>query len=1749
MSNRKLVKAVQSLFRQIWKLSRSLSKGLITWLLRTLLVTRRRSGLANAGFVLPTTVLLLLVVSLTVGTITYRAFNRTSQAIGQRQQTIIYNSATPVMDRAKAKIEYLLRKDERRPGGVPSDFVLDALMKNNGSGGFPTLTNNPYLLPGETQVDVNGDNQLDAAWSYQIESARGPQTVVYSVVMRDNFDANNDGDTDDASDVNLRKSTDAEKARVLVTRNGPLNLGGTSANPLCSSSARNPEGGWYPTATDTSRILKTFQVDAVVIGSGANRTITTLELQQDRQVDRGNKWGAWFRNDLEIFPGPDFNWNGAMHTRGSLIVGDSSDRFRGYMISSPGSCVYRKDASEVTITTNEESPNSPGGTFEGQIIAGSTKTNAFTGSARFDIFAGAGAAPITNAPSINRNNDSIGTEPGGGVAAIALDPIEIVTTDASKARATGWTRDPNWKNNSPYVQGDRVFNDTSPIPYLDDIYRADNRWGPKPVYNSTFRQVADGTKVIGEEIDPATAGALINDVAPPGAAENLGLDGYWERRARVEGLRLIVGQRLELGNPFGWVTPVDTNGDGDTLDNPSNNGALGRDLPPLPPRKATVTTAAASTTDITRIPFLPEMWGDPLYPPDRTSTSAAERQHEARQRRALRDNLAAVQSTAVYQWDFNNDYPLACVATTVHPGTQATLDRSTNFVPTTFAERDTSTRISLISNFFLGRGTNGWEFEPPSVNATNFATAINSPTSALRKGLKNLSRFAGDPRGGFPAVQEPLAVASGGTNRNIVHPYPRTTMWGDYSELRRVIDKLDGVNPDGTPRTPVAYANLSPADKTVLHTAACTLGMLAYNVRTVEQFQSSNPDNQTVGASTNVMSSLAQKLAVMTDGDPTNGEIGPTPTTYTSVLEREYTQVRYSSYPPEAYIERLKQAPFNGTDAEIRLAEMIYLSHQVNRDRLFGFRGSPVYWYEYDFDPTLAVAGEQRVYVPLACDPEAEFLGAGGSPTLNGTGANPKQRRLALARLCGHVRFKQALTPSMVARTETDLTPSGSDSATNRPFRYDGIDVGPRFPSLYYIFPRFTHDHDGAVQDLADSSGNPLASLTSERLYQPPGMLPSLLTQDEAETRDGTPTAVPWVNDIDHRQPGNTDVADRLGNGVFRAPELRQVTTGQYDPRLLSPQGDAPNQPNSNSTIDLPPEPYVVDINIRGTGGASDTTAVVPSTFNYERFTINDLETIWVRPRTLGSGLAASTNVAPTSWTLPAASAPNSPCRPTAANPNVLTRPDGSCFAVALQDKALFNGREIMNARVLDLDLDMMRRSVPTGSNDTLIPTGTTSPGSTEDSTSGIIYAFREDAIREDKISRPAINRGTALDGAMNAVRGPSAPPWTPNATTVSYPVDPTLNTNGISKKPVDYYPDPDRRPFGFRLRKGVDLRRAPGGAVNTSNLAGMSFISDDPVYIQGNFNHHSTDGTASAGSRLEEFTQLLTDDWSNFYNRTATQIDNRFASTQDAWRPAEILSDGITVLSDNFVDGTIEEGFLNTGSSSYRNQRGPSSQPTRWLREIPWRSSTAQSDTPILVSRNGNPLYCDDAAPSTAIFSPFSCRRPREFGIDTSTGAVTTSYNTSGSAPGATGTRINAIIVSGIVPSQAQQSYGGFHNFPRFIQNWGGQNLYISGSFLQLNFSNYATGPFDHDALEPGQSAISAESIPYYSPPNRRWGYDVGLQYAPAGPVARRFVTIGSNWSEYYKELPVDDPYVANLRCAKVGGTRVINDTTITCP
>jgi hypothetical protein len=1914
MSDRKLAKAVQALIRQIWRLHRSITKALVTWLLRTALIVNRRNRFSTSGFVLPTTVLLVLVVALTAGALTYRAFNTSTRSIAETQNRIIYNAATPAVDRARAKLEYLFdaNKDTRLTSGVPAEELIVSMLLNvsgpdsniRGRSAGQLLApsgQDPYVLPGETRIDINGDNKVDNAWRYRADTdgnGTDDATVVYSIILSTPPSIGS-GASEVKGDRRLVGLTDLEKSTGKVGGTGAVIEGSSSGGRVMSYSRGGPlsnssvsgcttsgasggssvERGWYPDNSNSSILRKNFQVDAFVVPDsavtpGGSNNFTTLEFQQDRILNRGNKWGAWFRNDLEIFPGPQFNWNGAMHTEGSLIIGGTS--FNAYLISSPNSCLYNPaSSSEITVTdTTDPDTNQP---FKGLIVSGKVNDNSVGGSSVIYLPT---PTPTTSEKTLNTGSMWANT---GSSFPITLDPQPLFLRSGYQSRSTSdSTNQTFYKTNQTF--GERFRSNAERAPYVDDTYRADNRYGPKVKYNDdpTNGRIPPGT-TLGSLI-PAANTLLVNPAPAAGAdSSSVGLDGYWERRAQNQGLRVLVGQRLELGNTSGWVAPKDRPGtEQKPTDNPTSSSGDGS----FQLRK----TDYAPVTDASQAdPYTSDDEGDPLYPPYGTDVSPGDsRDHEAIQRRALRDNIPAVQSTAVYHAAVNKDYPVACLASTAHPGSPFTLRQSINFVPTFFIDStdggssipatpaNTTTDTVLLTDFFNGRGTNGWEFEPPRSNATNFATDMDNPDSELRIALQNLANFAGDhvsdtQTGAFPPTQE----------AGQIHPDPDVTMWGNYSNLRRTLVQLTG----GT-----AYNDLSPADKTYLQTAACTLGMLAYNIDRVQRFDPRNYQNDAKarpGQPAQLLEALATDLYSLMNGkvDEAAGDYEVLPKSQLSTYDYSnsgsgnsaYNPRDYDRVPAEAFLGKLREKylassgspAFN--DPKLRMAELIFSYFQIRRDRTYGFRASPAAntWnynpYVTDLPSSTASNGKTNLW-SSACDPNVFALssttygrltGKLGAQATNGTVFLPTLERtipayrLALSRLCGTVipsgaervgagdtgfpvrnggatestpqqptgvlstffpkgssflqGAKPTQSPAAFRSTPTPASPLASGVYTQE--LYLRATVAPKWPSLYYLFPEFDHNHDGTVV----GSGLTLTG----------GLID--VDNDGIGAADTTPG-----DDVDQRQPkGNLSVPGTPASPLLAAfqPWAEPYITDAYISNTLNPSSVTYRVVDSISPAMVDSaqpqnQTYTTDVDI--------TYKELGASFSYKYRTFyNPLDDrpvyrVAVQPRKLPSGF---TNPFPlqgnSEWELPVATLPTGTLPAQNTPPNRIVVPNGDrptsgvTAITPFLDRVIFNGREWLPSRVLDVDLGMLRRTSPRAA---IQVTGNTenAPNDVWLPVSGIVYAFREDAVREDATIRPASGTYT---NASNPSAQTDPPLQAAYSTGASANAEPKL-----SAKAVDYVPDPNRRPNGFRLRNGSVLRRHPSRNISDQdNIRGLSFFTDNPVYIMGDFNLHQ-DGADDDGNgtRLEEFEQKLPS--TGPYNETQfytdrVDRDTDFAqATTDRWRPTEILADAISIISDDLCDGSVIDTFMtanktsptlsqalysgrittdsganfpngyypyrqtpgdsggadvydNTASGVYGpgcsttnrttflNQNRPNVAPPSnwsWLRENPFDIFSS-----VKISRNGQgllqpPLPSGTTSPTpTAPPSPTEPSKLRMAGLYNAAPtngdyypAVKDNTNGGRSVPNARNTRVNTIVVSGLVPSRINQSYGGMHNFPRFLETWS--NLWFSGSFLQLNFSNYATAPFDLDAVEPGANPQSEEIIPYYGPPARLWGYDVALQLAPAGPAAARFVTANKDRNEFYNEPAANDPYIRNLcQAVKASPPAGVNLASLNCP
>lgn len=102
----------------------------------------------------------------------------------------------------------------------------------------------------------------------------------------------------------------------------------------------------------------------------------------------------------------------------------------------------------------------------------------------------------------------------------------------------------------------------------------------------------------------------------------------------------------------------------------------------------------------------------------------------------------------------------------------------------------------------------------------------------------------------------------------------------------------------------------------------------------------------------------------------------------------------------------------------------------------------------------------------------------------------------------------------------------------------------------------------------------------------------------------------------------------------------------------------------------------------------------------------------------------------------------------------------------------------------------------------------------------------------------------------------------------------------------------------------------------------------------------------------------------------------------------------------------------------------------------------------------------------------------------------------------GAKNTTINAALLGGIVKTvkQGNTKYysGGVENFPRFLEDWGGDTLTYNGSMVVMFESRFATKYWS----APGN---------YYKAPNRNWAFDVNFldpsRLPPMTPQFRKLV------------------------------------------
>jgi hypothetical protein len=389
MYKSKLTKVIVSLLRRILGVTRSGAKRLMRAMLRTLAAMARRSRLPVAGFVLPTVTMVLLVVILLTVAIVLRSFDRANTARNVRVNQQVLAAATPALDRAKAKIQYMLYEDPQRPTATPSDAELNRIMSDSTGGGIDTYTfgdeerlivradlnndgnvnttdlpTNPLIGPAPTFVE---NESLNTAWRYPVDTNNDGEFdtfTIYGIFFRSPRRSNTGSNL--GNFIRAREPLDARTPPMSVKGLNPncVQGGGTVASLVGDS-------GWYKI---DGKLKKSFFVYTVNVpfkeedrpsltakpAGGTYReftgttSISALEYQQDQSRIPLSNNAVVYEDDLDISPGPTLNLNGRIFTNSNLLVTNlnGADRTRLYQVSSPDSCFYEQENSKIVVAGN-----------------------------------------------------------------------------------------------------------------------------------------------------------------------------------------------------------------------------------------------------------------------------------------------------------------------------------------------------------------------------------------------------------------------------------------------------------------------------------------------------------------------------------------------------------------------------------------------------------------------------------------------------------------------------------------------------------------------------------------------------------------------------------------------------------------------------------------------------------------------------------------------------------------------------------------------------------------------------------------------------------------------------------------------------------------------------------------------------------------------------------------------------------------------------------------------------------------------------------------------------------------------------------------------------------------------------------------------------------------------------------------------------------------------------------------------------
>ncbi|PLS67822.1 MAG: hypothetical protein CV045_11405, partial [Cyanobacteria bacterium M5B4] len=363
---------------------------------------RQSGSSAQAGFILPTVVFVTVATTLLVLTVVARSADRAQTAANARAAQVFETAAAPIIDRARSKIEALIN-DDNLPRATPSEQVL----KNVFDGPSYTYRDETRLqlifdfgrptrigvsdftlgtpdgrIVATSDLDVFDQEFVNSAWKFPIDTDNNglfDSYGIYSILFRSRPPLLSDGNS---------TPPNPPDRGVLPIESRTLPFDETSLSGLCAGAAGvnvATNEGW---TFSGNKLKKAFYVYSAVVPITdtasfpttptvaipnpasrfevfrGRRTISAIELQQDRARNPVNNNAAWFEGDLEIVRPARFRFNGRMYTGANLLIGaaDNTNTIRLYQVSSSGtdknnenkfgSCYYNRENAEINVAGN-----------------------------------------------------------------------------------------------------------------------------------------------------------------------------------------------------------------------------------------------------------------------------------------------------------------------------------------------------------------------------------------------------------------------------------------------------------------------------------------------------------------------------------------------------------------------------------------------------------------------------------------------------------------------------------------------------------------------------------------------------------------------------------------------------------------------------------------------------------------------------------------------------------------------------------------------------------------------------------------------------------------------------------------------------------------------------------------------------------------------------------------------------------------------------------------------------------------------------------------------------------------------------------------------------------------------------------------------------------------------------------------------------------------------------------------------------